>query len=377
MAEIRMTYQYRLYDNKQNKHLDHALEIACEIWNHCIALHRRYYRLFGKHLSDNKLKVHLTKLKKQSRYTHWNDLGSQAIQDVAERIGRSYKAFFDHVKTGRKDRKSPPKFYKKENYSSFTLKQAGYKFHENDENGKINCITIMGRTYKYIKHRSLEGKIKTLTVKRTRTGEYYICISVIRELPEVKPRTGNAVGLDFGMKQFLTTDNGEKVISPEWYKASLKELRKAHRKLSGCQKGSNNRKRAKRELSRIYEKIPNRIRDWFFKLANELTGRYEVICIEDLNLDAMKHLWGKKVSDLSYAEFLRILEWVAKKNGSVVVKIDRWYPSSKTCHVCGTLNMELTLDDRTWRCACCGTELDRDQNAAINIREAGLAMLSA
>ena len=86
---------------------------------------------------------------------------------------------------------------------------------------------------------------------------------------------------------------------------------------------------------------------------------------------------GKKVSDLSYAEFLRILEWVAKKNGSVVVKIDRWYPSSKTCHVCGTLNMELTLDDRTWRCVCCGTELDRDQNAAINIREAGLAMLSA
>jgi len=281
MAAIRKTYRYKLYACKQNKHLDYAIDIAAEIWNHCIALHRRYYRMFGKHLSDNKLKKHLTKLKKRARYAHWNDLGSQAIQDVVERIGRSYKALFDHLKSVGSGRKSPPKFCKRVNYCSFTLKQAGYKFLDG------NRITIMGRTYKYVNHRPLQGTIKTVTVKRTRLGEFFVAVSVILEVPDVQPRTGNAVGLDFGMKNFLAMDNGRRIDSPEWYKASLKELRKAHRKLSRCQKGSRNRQRALLKLEGLYERIFNRRRDWFFKLANELVGQYAVICVEDLNLDGM------------------------------------------------------------------------------------------
>jgi len=371
MATIRQTYRYKLYNSKQNKHLDHAIDIACEIWNHCIALHRRYYRMYGKHLSDNKLKKHLTKLKKRARYAHWNDLGSQAVQDVAERIGRSYKAFFEYHKAGRSGRKSPPKFCKRRNYSSFTLKQAGYKFLEG------NRITIMGYTYKFVNHRPLDGVIKTVTVKRTKLGEFYLAVSVVKEVPDIQPRTGNAVGLDFGMKHFLILDNGRRIDSPEWYKASMKDLRKAHRKLSRCQRGSRNRHRALLELERLYERISNRRRDWFFKLANELTDQYTVICVENLNLDGMKRLWGRKISDLACAEFMSILEWVSMKKGAIVVKIDRWYPSSKTCHHCGTLNQKLSLEDRIWVCECCGAILDRDVNAAINIREAGLSVLCA
>jgi putative transposase len=108
-----------------------------------------------------------------------------------------------------------------------------------------------------------------------------------------------------------------------------------------------------------------------------LVQQYAVICIEDLNLDGMKHLWGRKVSDLAYGEFIQILEWVARKNGSIVVKVDRWLPSSKTCHICGTVNTNLTLTDRRWTCEGCGATLDRDTNAAINIREAGLSLLTA
>ena len=371
MATIRKTFRYKLYSGNQNRHLDRAIDIAAEIWNHCIALHRRYYRMYGKHLSDNKLKKHLTKLKKRARYAHWKNLGSQAVQDVVERIGRSYKAFFEHHKAGWSGRKSPPKFCKRVNYTSFTLKQAGYKFRDG------NRVTIMGRTYKYVNHRPLAGAIKTVTVKRTKLGEFYLAVSVVMEVLDVQLRTGNAVGLDFGMKDFLTMDNGRRIESPEWYKASLNDLRKAHRKVSRCQKDSRNRRRAIQELDRLYERISNQRRDWFFKLANALTDQYAVICIEDLNLDGMKRMWGRKVSDLSYGEFIGILEWFSKNKGVTLQKIDRWYPSSKTCHHCGMVNKNLSLADRVWTCECCGKVLDRDENAAINIREAGLAMLCA
>lgn len=369
--QVRMTYQYKLYNNKQNRHLDRAIDIAAEVWNHCIALHRCYYRMYGKHLSANRLKVFLTKLKRREKYAHWKLLGSQAIQDIVERIARSYDAFFAHVKEGRSGRKAPPKFRKRTRYQSFTLKQAGYKFLED------NRVIIMGRTYKYVNHRPFVGTIKTFTVKRTKTGEFYIYLSVVQEWPDILSRTGNAVGLDFGLKHFLTMDDGKMIDSPQWYSQALKDIRKAHRAVSRCQMGSNNRRRALLNLERIYEKVSNRRKDWFFELANKLTSEYSIICIEDLNLDGMKGIWGRKVSDLAYAEFVSILEWVAKKNCCTVVKVDRWLPSSKTCHICGTVNTDLTLNDRKWKCEGCGAALDRDINAAINIRDAGLSVLSA
>lgn len=369
--QVRMTYKYKLYNSKQNRHLDRAIDIAAEIWNHCIALHRRYYRMYGKHLSANRLKVFLTRLKRREKYSHWNLLGSQAIQDIVERIARSYDAFFTHVKEGRYGRKTPPKFCRKANYKSFTLKQTGYKFHED------NRVTIMGRTYKYVKHRPYTGTIKTLTVKRTKAGEFYIYLSVIQEWPDIQPRTGKAVGLDFGLKHFLTLDNGKKIDSPLWYRSALKNLQMAHRAVSRCQKSSNNRKRAILNLQCAYEKISNCRRNWFFTLAKELTSEYNIICIEDLNLDAMKRLWGQKVSDLAYGEFISILEWVARKKGCTVIKVGRWLPSSKTCHNCGTVNKNLNLTDRAWVCNGCEATLDRDENAAINIREAGLSLLTA
>lgn len=369
--EVRRTYEYPLYRGKQNRCLDRCLAVAAEIWNHCIALHRRYYKLYGKHLSANKLKVFVAKLKKAERYKHWNTLGSQAIQDVVERIERSYKAFFDDIKNGHKFGKSPPKFRKASKYKSFTLKQAGYKFLDE------NRIVIMGRTYKYVNHRPFWGTVKTLTVKRVRPGEYVLFVSVIQEWPNIMPRTGNAVGLDFGLKAFLTLDNGDKIASPHWFLDSLDDIRKANRAVSRCKKGSKNRERALQHLELVHKRVANKRRAWFFDLANQLVQQYDVICVEDLNIAAMRQLWGRKVSDLAYTEFVSILEWVAFKNGSQVIRVSRWFPSSKGCHVCGSINNELTLKDRIWRCPCCGETLDRDVNAAINIRDAGMAIATA
>ncbi|EDS11178.1 RNA-guided endonuclease InsQ/TnpB family protein [Anaerotruncus colihominis] len=365
------TYRYKLYNSKRNRHLDEAINTAASIWNYCIAVHRRYYKLYGKHLSANRLKKHIAKLKRR-RFPQWNKLGSQAVQDVVERVDRSYKAFFQHHKQKRRGRKSPPGFKKRRRYSSFTLKQAGYRFHD-----ESNIVTIMGKDYKYWKSRPLEGKIKTVTVKRTPLGEFFIFVVCEKEVNQVLPRAGKAVGYDFGLKHFLTADDGSAIDSPEWYKASLKELRQAHRALSRCQKGSNNRRKALLHLNRVYERISNKRRDWFFKLVNRLVGENAVICLEDLNLDGMKRLWGRKVSDYAFAEFVGILEYAASQAGTTVVKIDRWAPSSKVCHICGGRNDSLSLDTREWDCPQCGAHLDRDVNAAINIKNIGSAMLSA
>lgn len=149
MRTVVKTYRFKLYQSKKNKHLNDSIDIAASVWNYCIAMHRHYYRAFGKHLSANRLMKHITNVKK-TLHPEWKALGSQAIQDVAERIDRSYSAFFNHVKQKRHGRKSPPHFCKRERYKSFTLKQTGYVFHENS-----NCVTIMGRKYKYFKSRSI------------------------------------------------------------------------------------------------------------------------------------------------------------------------------------------------------------------------------
>lgn len=368
MRTVIKTYKFKLYQNKKNRHLDNSIDIAASIWNYCIAVHRHYYRAFGKHLNANRLMKHITKVKK-TLHPEWRILGSQAVQDVVQRVERSYKAFFTHVKQKRHGRKSPPSFKKRSRYSSFTLKQTGYAFHANNE------VTIIGRKYKYFKSRPIEGVIKTLTVKRNVLGEFYIIVVTKQKYNDIYSRAGKAVGMDFGLKHFLTLDDGSVIDSPQWYKSSLKELRAAHRAVSRCQKDSNNRKRAIRNLERVYQRISNSRRDWFFKLANQLVGKYAIICIEDLSLDAMKRLWGRKVSDLAFAEFVSILGWVASNAGTAVVKIDRWAASSKTCHICGEVNPDLTLKQRSWDCPHCGNHLDRDVNAAINIKRFGLTKL--
>ena len=368
MRTVVKTYKFKLYKNKKNKHLHDGINIAASVWNYCIAMHRRYYRVYGKHLSANRLMKHITKVKK-TRHPEWQALGSQAIQDVVQRVDRSYKAFFNHVKQKRHGKKSPPSFKKNSRYSSFTLKQAGYSFQPG------NKVTIMGWEYKYCKSRPIEGTIKTVTVKRNTLEEIYLIVVTKQECSDIYPRAGKAVGVDFGLKHFLNLDDGSVIDSPQWYKDSLKELRAAHREVSRCQKGSRNRRRAIQHLEHVYQRISNRRRDWFFKLANQLVGKYAIICVEDLNLDGMKRLWGRKVSDLAFAEFVAILEWVSSNAGSTVVKIDRWAPSSKACHVCGTVSPNLTLRQRRWTCDCCHTTLDRDMNAAINIKRLGLALL--
>lgn len=307
---------------------------------------------------------HLTKLKNR-KYLHWNSLNSQAIQDIAERIDRSYRAFFAHIKEGRSGKKSVPHFRKRNKYYSFTLKQSGYKFNDD------NTVKLMGKRYRYFKSQEIVGKIKTVTVKKTPTGKYYLYVVTDAELPAIGTLTGKSVGIDFGLKDFLVLDDGTKIKSPEFLKQSLTDLRRLSRNFSLKEKDSHNREKAYFDLMRLHEKIANQRRDWFFQIATWFCQNYDIIGIEDLNLKRMQALWGRKVSDVAYGEFVQILAHVAKKHGKRVIKIDRFAPSTKICSKCGVA-VSLSLKDREWTCPSCGTHHDRDVNAAKNIKAMAL-----
>ena len=326
------TLKFKLYQSSRNKHLKRSINAAGVIYNHCIALHKRYYRMWGKHLNCSKLQSHIAQLRKRKAF--WQQVGSQAVQDICQRIEKAYQLFFKHHKKGVR----PPNFKKVRRYKSFTLKQAGYKFLTG------NRIKIGNRVYQYWNSREIEGTVKTLTIKRTILGELFMVVVVDSvDESETKFEIGKIAGFDFGLKTFLTCSDGSKIESPQFLKQSLNAIKKASRQHSQKRKGSANREPARLNLVRKHEDVTNRRSDWYWKLADELTNRFDVLCFETLNLKGMQRLWGRNISDLAFGEFLKILEWVATKKGKQVVFIDRWYPSSKTCSNCGHVLKELAL----------------------------------
>ncbi|WP_375494341.1 RNA-guided endonuclease InsQ/TnpB family protein [uncultured Nostoc sp.] len=368
------TLKFKLYQHKRNRFLKRSINAAGIIYNHCIALHKRYYRMWGKHLNCAKLQAHIAKLRKRNSF--WQSVGSQAVQDICQRIEKAYQLFFKHNKKGVR----PPGFKKVKKYKSFTLKQAGYKFLGG------NRVKIGSRVYQFWKSREIEGTVKTLTIKRTPLGELFMVVVVDEgSKPEVEVKTSKIAGFDFGLKTFLTCSDGTTIDSPQFLKQSLKIVAKSCRHHSRKLKGdapnvanaslSANRERARKNLVRKYEDISNRRTDWFWKLAHELTDKFDVLCFETLNLKGMQRLWGHKISDLAFGEFLQILEWVAKKKNKLVVFIDQWYPSSKTCSHCGHVLEKLDLSVREWRCPSCQSVNGRDENAARNIQMVGASTI--
>jgi len=359
-TEVRKTYKYRLYRcDKKDRKLRHKLFVASLIWNHFIALQRRYYRLTGNYIALNDMNKHVLALRKTNRFALWRDLHSQVCQDVCRRVDDAYQRFFHKLAKGR------PKFRKAKKYRSFTFPQSGYKVED-------NTVTIDGTRYKFVKHRAMGGVVKTLTVKRDSVGRLWLVFSVLEQISIPEASTGKSGGFDFGLKDFLVNDEGQRYASPQFYKQGLRKTKQLSRQLSRKVEGSRRYKRARRALAKHQAQLANQRRDHHFKLAHELCSGYAVMNFEDLNLAGMKALWGRKVSDLGFVSFLSILEWVAFKRGKQVVKLDRFTATTQVCSGCGQKH-SLTLRDRTLHCAC-GLTLDRDHNAALNIKRIGASI---
>ena len=353
-----MTYTYKLYRTKRTAKLDAMLREACFVWNHALALQKRYYSLYGKYVSCSKMKAHFAK-RIFRRLLH-----SQTAQEVLERLDAAYKRFFKHLS------RRPPKFRKARDFSSIVYKQGGFKL-----NGNVFVVNSIKQHFQFSFSRPWEGRIRQIRIRRSRLGEYYLYVvtdAVAESCARRKSLEGASVGIDFGLKTYLTLSDGTRIENPLFLKAGLKELKRKSKALSKCADSSGHRRERRRDLERLHERIRNRRDDWQWKMSHELCGRYDTICIEDLRLTGMARLWGRKMSDLAFGSFVQKLEYVASKYGVCVVKVDRFYPSSKTCSVCQYVNERLTLGDREWTCPQCGTVHDRDLNASVNILRQGI-----
>jgi putative transposase len=338
------------------------INIAALIYNHCINLQRRYYRLYGKYIQKFHLQKHLVKLKATQKFAYFRKLDAQSICDITDRIDRAYKLFWRNIKSNIKA--SSPKLQKIRNYKSFTLKRNNWKLNEAER-----TIIIQGQRYKYFKSRTIEGKVKTVTVKRDSLGNiciYFVCDTNIKKAES--QREYKCVGYDFGLKRFLTASDGNDIEAPLFFRKNLRTIQKRNKELSRKKAYSNRFKKAKISLARMYKRISNMRRDFHHKTARAICSEYTVICIEKLNIKAMQKLWGRKINDLAFYSFVQILKYQAVKTGTTIIEADRYYPSSQTCSSCGYKNESLKkLNVRKWTCPCCGAEHDRDRNAAINI----------
>ena len=363
------TYKFKMYSNHGNRELHKTIDSHAQVWNHFVALCRRYYAIYGKYPGKKALMRHLTKLKRLPRYAHWNLLPSQSLQDVIGRIDTGYMKFFADLKSNRKTGR--PRFKSRKRYKSYTLKQAGWKLLQS------NYIRIEKQIYRYFKSREVLGSPKRCTIKRDSVGDVWLIILTDHVDTDLEsPTTGKSAGFDFGLKRYLTGSDYNDYESPQFFKRGINAIKRGNRKHSPKVKRSKNRERARLNLASKHRKIANQRADFHWKLAHDLTDRYDWIALESLNLKGMKSLWGRKVSDLGFYDFVQKLKYVASRKSREVRFIDKWYPSSKTCHVCGAINQELNLRDRTWQCPSCHTQLDRDRNAALNIHRVGASTLS-
>ena len=367
------TYVLKLEPTKRFIALHSKIHLACEVYNYFVRFCRHYYHLYHKTIATQTYTLQnvLTHLKSLKFYERWNALNSQALQEILHRIGRAYKLYFTNQKKHIKS--STPKCRKRWKYYSITFTQSGYKV-----DWENHVITIQGIKYKFFHPtKQLYGKIKTVTVKRTKRGEFFVFIVTdLTRKPIRTHTTGKSVGVDFGLKTYLTGSDNTQVQSPLFFKRSLKRIKQLHRQLSKKIKGSKHWVECLHSLQKAYEHITHQRLDFHRKLALRLCMEYDVLCFETLNIKAMCKLWGRKVHDLGFSGFMELLKVKAIQYGVTVVQVDRFYPSSQLCSNCGyRTDKTKDLNVRWWRCPQCGQLHDRDANAAVNIEIEGLRML--
>ena len=367
-------YEYPFYDQSNCIRLGNLLNDMWQVHEYFHKWQRQRYKDGLPYAGYEAMCAHVTDLKRTT-HPHWNALPSQAIQEELRRIDKAYIRFFKKL-GGR------PKIKKRHKFKSFTLKQAGWSLEDNritltfrKWNPKTRKWQYDKVAYTFHKHREFEGNIRRITIKRDACGDYWFYI--LTDFVETKPlpTTGKSVGADFGMKDaYLTLSTGEKKQHPQPLKQSLKKLRSLNKELSRKQKGSNGWWRCVRQIARLYRKISNQRKDFHWQLATELCQSFDTIAIETLNLEGMKRLWGRKVSDLAFYQFVEILKYKCIKHGRRLLEVGQWTATTKPCSDCGFHNETLTLSERQWTCPECGSHHDRDINAAINILRAGIAV---
>lgn len=361
-------YKFRIYPNSEQKEF-FAKTFGCTrfIYNKMLNEKIEYYKETKKMLKN-------TPAQYKEEFQWLKEVDSLALSNAQLHLETAYKNFFRDPKIGF------PKFKsKKSNQFSYTTNNQNRTIYISGKHIKLPKLKTI---VKIKQHREIpkEAKIKSATISKTATEKYYISILVEyeKEKAEREIDVNNAIGIDFSMKELIVTSTGIKPEYPRYYRQALKKLSKEQRKLSSCEKGSNNRNKQREKVAKLHEKVKNQRQDFLHKLSRQITNECDIVCIEDLNMKAMSQSlnFGKSVADNSYGKFVGYLKYKLEEEGKKLIKIDKWFPSSKTCSKCGKVKEELLLSERIYSCECGYTE-DRDINASINIKNEGLRMMLA
>jgi putative transposase len=231
---------------------------------------------------------------------------------------------------------------------------------------------------KAVIHRDVKGKIKSITVSKTSTGKFFASVLCEDNTPIYKTTAQNILGIDLGISSLVVTSDGNKVDNPKFLDKARKKLVRRQRQLSRKQKGSNRRKKAKLLLAKAYEKVTNARNDWQHKLSRKIADENQAVIIETLSSRNMmqNRKLSKAIGDASWHSLIEKIQYKLEANGAELIKINRFYPSSKTCSCCGNIKAELKLSQRMYKCGSCGHTQDRDINAAINIRNEGIKIMA-
>jgi putative transposase len=381
----RKTYKYRLYPTRQQEQtLFWTLTRCRELYNAALQERRDAYRMAGVSIRFYGQSDQLPAIKQER--TEYADIYAQVLQDVLHRVDKAFAGFFRRVKAGQKP--DYPRFQGRNRYDSFTYPQdgfalAGWKKGPSKHNATLTLSKI--GDVKTRLHREMQGRVKTCTIKHE-AGQWYVCFSCVVEA-EALPESQEAVGLDLGLLHFATLSTGETVENPRHYRKGQKRLALEQQHLSWCKRGSHRRERARRAVARAHRKIRNQRRDFLHKASRTLVNSYGVLVMENLhilnmskapapkpdsdqdgaylpNWASVKAGLNKSILDAGWGQFQALCVAKAESAGRTVAFVDPHFTSQR-CSQCGAI-VKKDLSER-WHACSCGCELDRDQNAAINI----------
>lgn len=372
----------RLYPNKEQElKLNKVLGCYRFVYNHMLALKQKEY-------NENKVSLGLKELSKyffgtlrnDERYPWLKEQNTQIMQQSIRQMLTAYNNFF-------KQHNGFPKFKSKKDKQSAlfttnaisknnTFETRHISLTKPLKNIKFRCSELyFKRLQKYNKN------IRRATLSKTKSGNFFLSVLIEMEDAEVKKfgRTDKKVGIDLGVKDFVITSDGEVFENKHFFTKQEKKIKKLQRQLCKKQKGSNNRNKQRIRLAKAFEKMTNKKENYIHSVVNELLKYNDVVFMEDLNVSGMvkNHHLARAINEVGFFRFKQILVDKANNNDKKVVFVDRFYPSSKTCSVCGYKKQDLKLSDRSWTCPVCGTKHDRDINAAVNILNEGERILAA